>query len=220
MLNEIELLDKKLADREQKILELEKELEDTDQEFKEFKNDSLECDEKIKSLQDRLENADEERARLEAEEAERRRLEELEAANRPKPPPKQKQKYNSVKGDAVDEKMAYYLNQFDLDIPVQRIGDGQYMFGTKKIYAKIMNDKLVIRVGGGYMLIDEFLATYGQAELDKIQANAARGMGVHVASGSPRRGSPKAAWGKAAGRMSPNARGSPMSRGSPRGGFK
>jgi hypothetical protein len=35
------------------------------------------------------------------------------------------------------------------------------MFGSRKIFAKIMNDKLVIRVGGGYMLIDEFLPTYG-----------------------------------------------------------
>jgi len=32
-----------------------------------------------------------------------------------------------------------------------------------------MNEKLVIRVGGGYMLIDEFLQTYGQAELDKLE---------------------------------------------------
>ena len=45
------------------------------------------------------------------------------------------------------------------------------MFGTRKIYAKIMNDKLVVRVGGGYMKIDEFLATYGQQELDKLKAS-------------------------------------------------
>jgi hypothetical protein len=31
------------------------------------------------------------------------------------------------------------------------------MFGSRKVFAKIMNDKLVIRVGGGFMLIDEFL---------------------------------------------------------------
>ena len=42
------------------------------------------------------------------------------------------------------------------------------MFGSKKIFAKIMNDKLVIRVGGGFMLIDEFLATYAQQEYDKL----------------------------------------------------
>jgi hypothetical protein len=41
------------------------------------------------------------------------------------------------------------------------------MFGSKKIFAKIMNGKLVIRVGGGYMLIDEFLRNYAQIERDK-----------------------------------------------------
>jgi hypothetical protein len=28
-----------------------------------------------------------------------------------------------------------------------------YMFGTKKIQAKITNDKLVVKVGGGFMVI-------------------------------------------------------------------
>jgi hypothetical protein len=34
------------------------------------------------------------------------------------------------------------------------------MWGPKKIFAKIMNGKLIIRVGGGFMLIDEFLRNY------------------------------------------------------------
>lgn len=44
------------------------------------------------------------------------------------------------------------------------------MFGTKKIYAKIINGKLVIRVGGGYMSIDEFMFYYGAQELNKMIA--------------------------------------------------
>ena len=31
------------------------------------------------------------------------------------------------------------------------------MFGTKKITAKIVNNQLVIRVGGGYMSVDQFI---------------------------------------------------------------
>lgn len=88
--------------------------------------------------------------------------------------PKERVKYNPTKGDRVDEKMAHYINKFDLDVPMQRIGDGQYIFGSRKIFAKIMNDKLVVRVGGGYMLIDEFLQTYGQQELEKITSAVAR----------------------------------------------
>ena len=45
------------------------------------------------------------------------------------------------------------------------------MFGTKKIYAKIINGKLVIRVGGGYMGIEEFMFYYGAQELNKMLAH-------------------------------------------------
>ena len=31
------------------------------------------------------------------------------------------------------------------------------MFGTKKIFAKVLNGRLVIRVGGGFMVIEEFI---------------------------------------------------------------
>ena len=44
------------------------------------------------------------------------------------------------------------------------------MFGTKKIFAKIMNGKLVIRVGGGFMVVDEFIATYAEAEINKLNS--------------------------------------------------
>jgi len=101
---------------------------------------------------------------LEEEEAERLRLEEEARLNRVKP----RQFYIPMKGDKVDEKMAHYINNFELDIPIQRLGDGRYMFGSRKIFAKIMNEKLVIRVGGGFMLIDEFLPTYGQQEYEKV----------------------------------------------------
>lgn len=42
------------------------------------------------------------------------------------------------------------------------------MFGTKKILAKIMNGKLVIRVGGGYMSAEEFIEQYGKIEMMKL----------------------------------------------------
>jgi hypothetical protein len=40
---------------------------------------------------------------------------------------------------------------------VKRLGPGKYLFGTKNIMAQIINGKLVIRVGGGYMSADEFI---------------------------------------------------------------
>lgn len=65
--------------------------------------------------------------------------------------------------------MAKYLNDMKCAVPVKRLGDGYYMFGTKKILAKIMQGKLVIRVGGGFMSCDEFITTYSDFELQKVQ---------------------------------------------------
>jgi hypothetical protein len=75
--------------------------------------------------------------------------------NQKLPKPK---KYRAVKGDKVDEMFAEALHRSAYsDLKVVRLKAGQYMFGTKKIMAKIINNKLVIRVGGGYMAVDEFI---------------------------------------------------------------
>jgi hypothetical protein len=64
------------------------------------------------------------------------------------------------KGDELDNMLYHYINQANCKVPIRKVGNGFYLFGTKKIYAKILNGKLVIRVGGGYMIIEEFIATY------------------------------------------------------------
>lgn len=64
--------------------------------------------------------------------------------------------------------LSHYINQANCPVPIRKLGNGFYLFGTKKIFAKIMNGKLVIRVGGGYMVIEEFIATYAEQEMAKI----------------------------------------------------
>lgn len=81
---------------------------------------------------------------------------------------KQIKLYKPVRGDVVDEMFAGYLNKAKLAIDVQRISASNYMFGTKKILAKIINGNLVIRVGGGYMNAEEFIEQYGKIEMMKI----------------------------------------------------
>lgn len=71
--------------------------------------------------------------------------------------------------DKVDQMFAFYINETKCPVMLKKVGDGQYLFGSKKIFAKIQNDKLVIRVGGGYMMIDEFLSVYTAQELTKMQ---------------------------------------------------
>lgn len=77
----------------------------------------------------------------------------------------------------VDELFAAYINKLNCPVPVSRLGNNQYCFGTKKIFAKIINGKLVIRVGGGYMGIEEFMMYYGQQELLRIQKRDGLTMG-------------------------------------------
>ena len=76
--------------------------------------------------------------------------------------------YRAFKGDLVDELLAKYINMSGCPVPIKRLGNGYYLFGTKKIYAKIMNGKLVIRVGGGFMIIEEFIAAYADSEMKKM----------------------------------------------------
>ena len=92
-------------------------------------------------------------------------------------------------GDPVDEMFAAAVNACPYSVPVIKHGDGQYTFGTKKVNAKIMSEKLVIRVSGGYMLVDEFLRTYAESESklqDKMQTPSAAKTTGRVSPGKGR----------------------------------
>lgn len=65
--------------------------------------------------------------------------------------------YVPEKDNDLDEEFAKHVNNSSYNVHVQRLKDGQYLYGTKRVYAKIMNGKLVVRLNGGFMLIEEFL---------------------------------------------------------------
>ena len=122
--------------RNQNIAQLQKELEDATAELEDFKDDCGERDAKIAELQKQVEDLKEERARLERELAEKREAE----AMQPKPVAvAAPSKYKAQKGDPVDELMAHWINQYQLDVPLVRLDDKtvgeyrRYLFGTKKI---------------------------------------------------------------------------------------
>jgi myosin heavy subunit len=81
--------------------------------------------------------------------------------------------YIPVKDDKVDKKIAEYINNYPdrqkLKILFMRETEGVYQFGTKRVVVKIDKDKINIRVGGGYLSIDEFLDQYTPTELEKIE---------------------------------------------------
>jgi len=57
--------------------------------------------------------------------------------------------------------LAEYINNFPerqkLKILFMRESEGVYQFGTKRVAVKVDMDRINIRVGGGYLSIDEFL---------------------------------------------------------------
>ena len=63
---------------------------------------------------------------------------------------------------------ARYINYINSPVPITRLGNSKYSFGTKDVVAKILNGKLVMRVGGGYMSIEEFMRKYGAKELIRM----------------------------------------------------
>lgn len=81
--------------------------------------------------------------------------------------------YIPVQGDSIDKKLAEYINNYPerakLKIMFLRESEGIYQFGTKKVYVRVDHDKINIRVGGGFLSIDEFLDQYTPAELQKLE---------------------------------------------------
>ena len=52
-----------------------------------------------------------------------------------------------------------------------RESDGVYQFGSKRVTVRVDANKINIRVGGGYLSIDEFLDQYTPVELEKLERN-------------------------------------------------
>ena len=69
--------------------------------------------------------------------------------------------YVPTKDDPVDLKVAEFINNYPdrnrLKIIFMRESEGVYSFGSKKVHVRIEQGKIMIRVGGGYLSIDEFL---------------------------------------------------------------
>ena len=77
--------------------------------------------------------------------------------------------YIPMKDDPVDEKLADFINNYPdrqrLKIMFMRESEGVYEFGSKKVLIKVEKDKIKIRVGGGFLSIDEFLDQFTPVEL-------------------------------------------------------
>ena len=82
--------------------------------------------------------------------------------------------YIGHRKDKVDIVLGNFINTFPerekMKILFLRESEGVYQFGQKRVYIKIgKGNQLVVRVGGGYMLIQDFIEQYTSQEVDRIQ---------------------------------------------------
>ena len=65
--------------------------------------------------------------------------------------------------------MCNYPEREKLKILFLRESEGVYQFGSKRVFIKIeKGENILVRVGGGYMHIEEFITQYTNSEIDKI----------------------------------------------------
>ena len=61
---------------------------------------------------------------------------------------------------ALAEFLNGYHDKASLSVMFIRLQPGIYSFGSKKCCVKVDNGKINIRIGGGYMTIENFLVKY------------------------------------------------------------
>ena len=59
-------------------------------------------------------------------------------------------------------------------VPINRIDPSKYLFGTKIISAQIINGILMVRVGGGFMTMEEFLEKHTEKEIFALKLKMAK----------------------------------------------
>jgi len=89
--------------------------------------------------------------------------------------------YVPTRGDAIDAVVAKWVNGYKPAVPFFRLSHGLYLFGRRQVLCKIVNDKPVFRVGGGFIGFDRFLELYASEELERLLAYE-----IHESSGEPK----------------------------------
>jgi hypothetical protein len=78
--------------------------------------------------------------------------------------------------DPTDKLLGDFLCKFNehekLKILFLRESEGVYRFGQKRVYIKVgKHNQILVKVGGGFLRIDEFIKLYTDEEVNKIRRN-------------------------------------------------
>lgn len=77
--------------------------------------------------------------------------------------------YKAVKGDAVDKVVEDVVFKKGIECPIIRISQGKYLIGTETKMLIIKGESCMVRVGGGFEKLDEYLMRNSDPELEKIR---------------------------------------------------
>ena len=174
MNEQIEILKEEKQITMNEIKRLKEELEALKLKLQQKKDEVANWDQKIADLDAQIDALYDEMEAIEREIAEKEAiLRELEdrlnfLLDKPVERKVGNQIYIPVKGDEIDERLADYINTYGSPVPWKRISQGNYLYGSKKCNIKYMRQNLVIKVGGGTMIIEEFIAGYEDIELAKM----------------------------------------------------
>lgn len=135
---EIERLKKLLAAKKKQIAELEDEISEYDSKIDKIYEEMAKIEEEIAAKDELLREL-------------QRKLNAI--LNKKKVERPKNIKYKGLQGDEIDMALADYINTYGSPVPWKRISATNYMYGTKKVNVKFIRNNLVIKVGGGSMVI-------------------------------------------------------------------
>ena len=85
--------------------------------------------------------------------------------------------YVPTRGDEIDKRLAEYINKSDITRKSKclfvREQEGVYSYFFKKVIMKVEENNLIIRVGGGFMSVDEFIEINNPLEQSRKLINQA-----------------------------------------------
>ena len=77
--------------------------------------------------------------------------------------------YKSIKDDQVDAAFAKVVNTLIFNLPFIRLGAVKYLIGTETKMIIIKNSTCMVRVGGGFERLEDYLARNHDSEMEKIK---------------------------------------------------
>lgn len=74
----------------------------------------------------------------------------------------------------IDEMLENFVKNNKVKVPINRIDKSKYLFGMKFINAQIINGILMVRVGGGFMTMLDFVEKHSYKEMLSLRVKMAK----------------------------------------------